>query len=302
MFISLKRIVKGGWIAFSRNIGLSIATIFVMVMVIFLITFLFLFNTASKILTSSIQEKVDISVYFKKEVLPERILEVKSDLAQIPDVKEVEYVSEGQALEKFIERHRDDPLLMESLTEVGENPFLTSLNIKAWQASQYEQVSKFLETSSYKNLIEKVDYYQRKPVIDKIFSITSAVNKIAFFLIVVLGLIAVLVALNTIRIAIYNSKEEIATMRLVGASNWFIRGPFLIQGAVAGIFATLIALLVTFGICYGLNSKIGAIAPNLSSFALFFNNFWILLLIQFVSGVGLAIFFSMIAIKRYLEI
>ena len=225
MFISLKRIVKGGWIAFSRNIGLSIATIFVMVMVIFLITFLFLFNTASKILTSSIQEKVDISVYFKKEVLPERILEVKSDLAQIPDVKEVEYVSEGQALEKFIERHRDDPLLMESLTEVGENPFLTSLNIKAWQASQYEQVSKFLETSSYKNLIEKVDYYQRKPVIDKIFSITSAVNKIAFFLIVVLGLIAVLVALNTIRIAIYNSKEEIATMRLVGASNWFIRGP-----------------------------------------------------------------------------
>ncbi|MBI5221470.1 MAG: ABC transporter permease, partial [Candidatus Magasanikbacteria bacterium] len=261
MITLFKRIIKAGWKSFSRNIGLSIATIFVMIMVIFLITFLFLYNIVSKILISDIQEKVDISIYFKKDVLTEKIFEIKSDLAKLPDVKNIEYISKEQALDKFTERYKNNPTMMESLKELGENPFLPSLNIKAREASQYEQIAKSLETSSFKDLIEKVDYYQRKPVIDKIFSVTSGINRGGIFFSIIFGLIAVLAAFNTIKIAIQNLSEEISTMRLVGASNWFIEWPFLIQGIIIGIFATIITLLITLGICYGIDSKIKLIAP-----------------------------------------
>jgi len=302
MFTTLKRVIQAGWTAFYRNAGLTLATIFIMAMVIFLITMLFLFNSVSNILISNIQKKVDISVYFKEDILSEDILAVKSELKGIPEVKDIEYIPKEQALEKFIEKHRDEPVLMESLTEVGKNPFLASLNIKAWQASQYEQVTNFLENSSFNNLIEKVDYYQRKSVIDKVFSITSGINKAGIFSGLVLGIIAVLIAFNTIRIAIYNSSAEISTMRLVGASNWFIRGPFLIQGIIAGFLATLIVLLITFGLCYGLDPRLSIIAPEISSFGLFISNFWTLVLIQLAAGIGLGSISSLIAIRKYLKV
>jgi len=139
MLTSLKRIIKISWKEFSRNIGLSTGTVFVMVMAIFLVTMLFLFNLASGVLISDVQEKVDVAVYFKRDVLSENILEVKSEISKIPEVRNVEYVSKEQALEKFIERHKDDPVLMESLTEIGGNPFLASLNIKAHQASPFKE-------------------------------------------------------------------------------------------------------------------------------------------------------------------
>ncbi len=302
MFTSLKRIIRAGWTGFYRNPGLTVATVFIMATVIFFITTLFLFNLVSGILISNIQEKVDMSVYFKEDILSEDILAVKSELKGIPEVKDVEYVSKEQALEKFIEQHKNEPVLMESLTEVGKNPFLASLNIRAWQASQYEQVTNFLADSSFNNLIEKVDYYQRKPIIDKVFLITSGVNKAGIFSGIVLGMIAILIAFNTIRIAIYNSSEEISTMRLVGASNWFIRGPFLIQGIIAGFFATLFTLLITFALCYGFDSKISVIAPQISTFALFISNFWILVLIQLTAGIGLGVISSLIAVRKYLKV
>jgi len=302
MLTSLKRIIKTGWRRFSRNIALSVATIFVMVMVISLATLLFLLNPASKILIYSIEEKVDISVYFKKDVLPENILEAETEVSRIPEVKDVEYISRDETLGRFIEKHKDDPVLMESLTEVGENPFLASLNIRAWQVSQYEQVTNFLETGPFKDLIEKVDYHQRKPVIDKVFSITSAINKVGIFFSIVFGAIAILIAFNTIRIAIHNSSEEISIMRLVGASNWLVRGPFLIQGAIVGFIATLITLLIAFGLCYGFDSKIRILVPEISTLTLFTSNFWTLLLIQLAAGIGLGIISSTIAIRKYLKI
>jgi len=302
MLTSFKRVIKTGWKGFRRNIGLSLATILIMVMVISLATLLFLLNPVSDILITDIKEKVDISVYFKEDVLSEDILEVETEILKIPEVKDVEYVSKEQALEKFIEKHRDDPVLMESLTEVGANPFLASLNIMAWEVSQYEQVTNFLETSSFRSLIDKVDYHQRKPVIDKVFSMVSGFNKIGIFFSIVFAVVAVLVAFNTIRIAIYNSGEEISIMRLVGASNRFVRGPFLIQGVIIGFIAALITVLISFGLCYGFDAKIKAIAPEISIFSIFVSNFFVLFLIQLATGIGLGIISSYIAVRKYLKI
>jgi cell division transport system permease protein len=302
MLTSFKRITRAGFKNFYRNGLLSATTTFIVVIVVFLVTMLFLFNSVFSVLISNIQDKVDISIYFKENVATENILEARSQLTEIPEVKEVKYISKEEAFTAFVEKHKDDPILIESLDEVGRNPFLPSLGVKAQQASEYQEVVNFLENSSFNDLIEKVDYYERKPVIDKVFSITSSINRTGAFASIILGIIAILIVFNTIRIAIYSSNKEISTMKLVGASNWFIQGPFLIQGILVGIFSTIITFLVTFAVCYGLDPKINAIVSDVRIFNIFTYNFWTILLIQITAGISLGIIPTMIAVRKYLKI
>lgn len=302
MFTSLKRIIHSGWLNFSRNSGLSAATVFILVMIISLLTSLFLLRETTQYLVLTLQEKMDISVYFKPESPEEDILEVKEAVEKLPEVKAVEYVSRKEALEKFTQRHKDNPVIMESLEELGTNPLYASLNIKAWQAAQYAGVVNFLNETFAQNLIVKIDYYQKKPVIEKIFSLTSSINKTGIIFSIILALFAIVIAFNTVRLAIYHSKEEIEIMRLVGASNWFIRGPFMIQGVIAGTLAALITALIFTAAIFFLSSKIEIIAPGLSLSGYFFGNFFAFFLIQLTAGVGLGVFSSLIAIRRYLKV
>jgi len=302
MLTPLKRIFRSSWLSFKRNSALSLATVFIVVLTIFVITFLFLFQGATRFLVSGLQEKVDISVYFKEDSPEEEIIKAQDEISEIPEVKNVEYVSRRQALETFVQKHKDDPLLMESLKEVGANPFLASLNIKAGEAEQYEQLANFLENSSFKDIIQKVDYYQRRPVIERLFSITSTINKTGVVITTVLVLISFLVAFNTIRLAIYNSREEIKIQRLVGASNWFIRGPFLAQGLISGLLATVVTVLLFLLICWFSAPKIEILFPGFNMFSFFLGNFWLLLGIQLLAGIGIGIISSLIAIRRYLKI
>lgn len=302
MFTLIKRIFKSGWLSFSRDGGLAAATCFIMLIPIFLATSLFLLKDVSQFLISTVQEKADISVYFKESASEEDILKVEEEISKIPEVKNVKYVSKEEALESFVQRHKDDPVLMESLEEVGGNPFLAALNIKAFQAQQYQAVANFFEARTFENLIEKVDYYQRKPVIERIFALTSGMGKAGISLSIVLAIVAILVVFNTIRLAILNQKEEIKVQRLVGASNWFIRGPFLVQGTISGIFAAIICLLIFTLICWFLSPKIEILFSGLNIWRYFTGNFFTIVLIQLVTGIGLGVISSTIAIRKYLKV
>ena len=302
MFISLKRIIKAGLLNFRRQDGLIFATVSIMVMTISLITFLFLFQGIVQHLILDLQEKVDVSVYFKKDSLEGEILGIREEISKIPEVKSIEYVSKEEALDRFTQRHKDDPLLMEALAEVGDNPLLASLNIKAWQANQYEALANFLEGSSFDNSIEKIDFHKNKAVIGKIFEVSSNIRLAGIIFSLLLGIIAIVIAFNTTRLAIYNSKDEIAIMRLVGASNWFIRGPFLVQGIIVGIIATVITVLLFASGTFFLGTKLETLLPGFNLFSYFLNNFWALLLIQLIAGVGLSIISSAIAIRKHLKV
>jgi len=280
---------------------LAAATVFILVIVIALVTSLFILKEVSQFLIASIQEKVDISVYFRERALETEILNIKEEISKIPEVKEVKYISKVKALEEFVERHKDEPVLMESLEEVG-NPFLASLNIKAWEASQYGVIANFLEHPVYEDLVEKVDYYQRKPVIEKIFALSAGMEKTGWMGAIILVVVAILVTFNTIRLAIYNFREEIKIQRLVGAGNWFIRGPFLVQGVISGISAALICLLIFSLISWGLSPKIEIFFPGLNIFQIFVSNFWTIVLIQLSTGILLGVISSTLAIRKYLKV
>ena len=302
MFTLLKRIIKAGFTNFQRQSSLSTATVFILVITTVLISSLFLAQYITRAVISNLQEKVDISVYFKEEVSEKEILEVKGELFKIPEVKDVEYISKEQALQNFVEMNKDNPRIMEGLETVGVNPLLAALNIRAREAAQYENIFGFLEKSPFKSLIDHANYPQKKLVIQRLFSITSNVNKAGIILSIILASVAVLVAFNTIRIAIYNSKEEISIMKLVGASNWFIRGPFIIQGIICGILSTLIAFSTFTGICYFLGPKLEILSPGLDVFNYFTANFITIFLIQLTVGTGMGVLSSIIAIRKYLEV
>ena len=299
MIITLKRIFRAGWQSFSRDGGIAVATIFILVLAIFLVSTIFLSKDVSQFLIASLQEKADISVYFKEFVLEDDILKIEEKLSQVPGVKNVEYVSGEEAIKRLVEKH---PQLIESVQETEGMLKLASLNVNVFEANQYQQVVNFLENSNFKDYIDKVDYYKRKPVIEKIFSLTSLFNKTGIFLSIILIITAILVTFNTIRLAILNSIEEIKIQRLVGASNWFIRGPFLVQGVISGFIAVLISALIFSLICWFLSPKIEFFFAGLNLFNLFIKNLWILLLIQFATGILLAVISSTIAIRKYLKV
>ncbi|TFG35130.1 MAG: FtsX-like permease family protein [Parcubacteria group bacterium] len=302
MITLIKRTLKSGWKNFSREKSLVVANIFILVLAISTLTSLFILRDASQFLISSIEEKVDIAVYFKLEVPEEEILKVKDDVAKIPEVKEVKYISQEEALVSFTTKHKDDLVLMQSLEEVGVNPFSASLNIRAFEASQYQAIADFFDSSTLTNLVEKVDYYKRKPVIEKIFTFVSSMNMLGIAFSLLLIIIAVSIAFNTIRLAIYSSREEIKIQKLVGASNWFIRGPFLVQGSICGFFAFLICIALFSLLAWIFGSKTAFLFPGFNLHTFFFVNFWTIVFIQLASGVGLGVLSSLFAVRKHLKI
>ena len=300
--ITFKRIIKSGLKSFWRNGWLSAATISVMVLTLLVISTLLMLNVIASAVLLNLQEKIDISVYFKLEADEEDILVVKSQLEKLAEVERVEYVSRDDALERFRERHKDNPYLIQSLQELGENPLEASLNIKAQEASQYETISTFLEGIYYSNIIDKVDYRQNKEVIDRLSSLIANVKLGGLILSGIMILIVLLVTFSAIRLAIYSSRGEIKIMRLVGANNWFIRGPFIIEGILYGIISSLLTVGVLYPVFYFISPKISGFLPIEDFFVYFQANVWAFLVLLLVIGVGLGAISSFIAIRKYLKV
>lgn len=303
MFIFLKRILKFGWQSFNRNKGLGLAVIFVMTVAIFILTSLFVFDGLSEFLISKIKEQVDISVYFKKDTTEKEILALKEELNNKFSIQtaSINYISKEKAKEIFLAKHKDEPLYLQALEETGENPFLSSLNIKAKDPTFYALVSDFLIKGSSKNSIEKISYFGSEKVINKLSEISLKIKKAGIGISVFLLILVFLITFNTIKLTIFIFREEIATMRLVGASNWFIRGPFLVQSFLYGFFSILIVNLLFIFILYILSADMQSWLFGFNFLQYFKENFLKILGYQTVFAVfsGTTSFFF--AVHRYLK-
>ncbi len=301
---NFKRIISFGINNFKRNNGISLASVFVLVVMLMLISGLFFFHGFANHLKAEIQDKIDITAYFKDEVPEQDILNVKDEIIKLsPTIKGVEYVSKDEALANFKERHGDNPVLADALSEVGENPFLPSLNITTnGDPAQFQQIATILQNSDFSTSLDRVDFSEKKDTIEKVYAITSRVNRIGIGLSALLLLIGLLVVFNTIKLAIDHSEEEISTMRIVGASDWFIRGPFIICGAIYGLVAFAISFFLCAVISYFLSSYLAVLLPGFSLFRYLLSNFLIFVLIQLGFGVGVGVLSSLIVVRKYLKI
>ncbi len=301
MFTHLKRIVRSGLEKFSRDQSSSGAALMVMTIVLLMVSALFVLQGMSTFLVERLQESVDVSAYFQDAVGEEEIFEVRQKLFDLEEVTDVEYISKEEALRRFIEANQGQEEILKPLDAVGRNPLLAHLNVKARDPSEYEKIAEFLSRKEFSSAIASVDFLNRAPIIERLSLITSGIRAGVLAIVIALSAIAVLVAFNTIRLTIYNSKEEIEIMRLVGASNWFIRGPFLVQGVLVGVVATLGTFILLFALSFFFGSHVRAFS-GFDVFSFLVSQIFWLLLLQLAVGVGLGVFSAAIAINRYLKI
>lgn len=301
MLTTLVRIIKYGKQNFARNAWLSTATIAIMALALLVFASLLIFNVMTRTIIASIEDKIDVSVYFKNTTGEDDILRIKSTLQGLPEVKNVDYVSKDEALAIFKDKHKNDPTIAQAIEQLNENPLLASLNIKARNPNEYPVIAGYLNNDSIKPFIEKVSYAQNAGIIDRLNKILSTAQKGGWGLTAFISLIAILITFNTVRLAIYSNRESINIMRLVGGSNFFIRGPFLIEGILYGIISAVVSLLLLTPIIYFISPYTNAIVPELYLWSYFVSNLVVLFIYQVLFGVGLGIVSSFIAIGKYLK-
>jgi len=299
---SLRRIFQVGWINFKRNRYLSIGTTGVMVLVLVLFSGLMAVNFLSSEIVISLQEKVDVSAYFKTDISEEEILGIKSELELLSNVKNVEYISAVQALDEFKERHAGDAIIQDSLAELDFNPLQASLNIKADDPSQFASIVQFLEANQFRSVIDKINFYENEKVIERLQSISGGIQNWGFILTMILAVIAVLVTFNTIRLTIYNQRQEIEIMKLVGGSNWHIKAPYLVEGGLYGAFAAAVTAAIFYPTIFFVSPKVESLMPGVSLISYFKTNMFQFLFLVFFVGVLLGVVSSFVAIRRFLKV
>jgi len=310
---NFKRITRAGFVGFWRNAFVSISSIFVIAIALFTIASTIFSTAALDAALASLQNKVDINVYFVTTAPEADILTFKESLEALPEVIEVSYTSRDQALIDFRERHGDDQLTLQALDELGDNPLEASLSIRAKETSQYEGVEEFIAQKKVTEtpeapFISKTNFYQNKKAIESLTGIINDTRDSNFLKIIALIAVAFMVSFSTIRLAIHNSRDEIAIMRLVGASNLFISSPFVISGLLQGFIAGVMALLVVYPVLIW-NESLFYPFPFFDSFDngrllfnFFINNFSTVFLKVTGAGLGIGAVSSFVAVRRYLKV
>ncbi|MFA6919391.1 MAG: permease-like cell division protein FtsX [Patescibacteria group bacterium] len=304
LILSFGRSLIFAFQSFWRNFWLSLATIVIIFLTFLSINFLIGINAVSDSALAAVKDRVDISVYFKPEVPEAKISEIKSHLGSMAQVKEIIYKSPEQNLKEFQDRHKNDANIQETLKELEGNPLGGTLIIRAGQLSEYPEILKAVDNPAYTDLIEEKNYEDHQLVISRINDISDNVRKGAILISILFVLIAILIVFNTVRIAIFTHQNEISIMKLVGASNWFIRAPFILESIFSGIIGCLLALAVVYPL-------LSLIQPQLSSFFNganfdligYFNGHFIWIVGGQLVGIILLNFISSgAAISRYLKV
>lgn len=305
MWTTFKRIVRSGFVGFWRNAFVSLAAIFVMTIALFVIGSTMMVSKLLDVTLDNVQDKVDINVYFVPDADQQAIDTLQISLESLPDVDQVVFTSREQALANFSERYKNNDTVMQGLEELGDNPLGASLSIRAKETSQYEGINRFLEEQRSiedpaQPLIDEINFPKNKDAIDRLTAIIKAVDNSTFVTLIILIVAAVAITFNTVRLAIYTAREEISVMRLVGASNMFIRGPFMLQGIMYGLVSGVLAILIMYPILLWLGPETETFF-EFNIFSYFVNDFSRLFLTVVGLGVVLGMTSSLLAVARYLR-
>jgi cell division transport system permease protein len=227
--LSFLRTIKFSIQDIFRNIWLSLVTITILILALFTVNMLITIDVISRAAIESIKDKIDVNIYLNGETKEEDAMALKSQIEGLADVKSVIYISRQDALKEFEDKHRKDPEILAALHELGRNPLSPALVIKPDDTARYKELIAALNAIENEN-IEARNFDDHEVVLSKINSITKKVKETGVMISAIFVLITILLVYNSVRVAIYTHRREIRIMRLVGASNWFIRMPYVISG------------------------------------------------------------------------
>ncbi len=317
LFTTFRRITRTGFVNFWRNGFLSFAAIVVITLSLCSFGALIFAGAFGRSMIAEVKDKVDINVYFTLEAPEQDILALKKDIEHLDEVSKVEYVSRDTALASFKDKWKDNALIMQGLDEIGTNPFPASLNVKAKDPGQYASVVNFLSNKAPTSadgspIIEKVNYQQNKLIIDRLGRIIPAIEQAGLIAGIIFVIVAIIVIWNTIRLIVYTAKDEISVMKLVGASNVYVRGPLVVSGIMYGVVSGIITLILMAAFAYWSDALVLKFAgvQVASDFELavnilsryFVQNFGAIFVIIIGAGIVLGAIPSYIAARKYLKV
>jgi len=304
MFIlSFFRVIKFSLQDMFRNIWLSVITIIILTLALFSVNLLLMVKVLSSSTVNAVKDKIDISLYLKPEAEESQILALKSKISSLESVKQVDYISKQTAIESFRDKHKNDPEILQALVELGKNPLSPSLIIKPRDVNNYEELIVGLNKIN-DEIIESRNFDDHKAMLAKINDLADKAGKIGLIISSLFIVISLLVVYNAVRVAIYTHRREIGIMKLVGASGWFIRAPYLISGVIYAFFGVVIMIAVIYPL-------LSFVQPYLSNFFVDFNinildyynrNFLAIFGLEFLAASLVNLIASSVAVGKYSKV
>lgn len=305
LWVTIKRVARYGLIGFIRNGFVSLAAVLIMAITLFVVAAMMIGGAALSYTLDELTKKVDVTVYFLTSATEEQIMEIKNSLEGLPEVASVTYISREEALATFRERHKSDQLTLQALDELEENPLGASLEVRAKETSQYESIANALtahqEAGGAGAAIEKINFFQNKTAIDRLSSIIETSRTLGLAVSLILGFATLLIAFNTIRLAIYTARDEIGVMNLVGASRWYVRGPFMIAGVLYGVISGAVVLIVMYPIALSVGPASQRFFGAFNVADYYLSSLPLIFLVVMGSGIALGALSSYLAVRRYLR-
>jgi len=304
-FITFTRIINTGIVNFVRNAWLAIAAMAVMIITLTIVLFSIITNATFNNTVAQITEKIDISVYLKEDTSKGQGQELAQDLRALPNTRSVTFLSKEDALQRYKEQNKDNPALLSAINQT-DNPIPATIQIKPHDLKKIQDIRDYLSKPEVKKLWEDVSYRDdRKAAIDKIAHATNLMRKAGIVAVAIFTLISFLIIFNTIQMAIFNRRDELTIMRLLGASTWFIRGPFVVETIVYGILSAFASIVIIHLLFIASSSALQASSLGLLDISYssnYFNGHLLqLLLMQLALGILIGAASSYIATKRYLK-
>lgn len=305
--IAFERIFKNGVVNFGRNIWIAIAAIAMMAITLTILLFAVVANATFSHTIDDITSHIDVSVYLKDSVTQQQRDKLISQLKAVDNVESIAYISKDEALKSYIKQNTDNPELLAAISETA-NPLPASLNVQPKEPNELGSIKSFLDKPDIAALQSDPTSYSgdRKAAIDKITRATKFFQEAGVIGIVVFIIISMLIIFNTIRMAIFNRRDELVIMRLLGATPWYIKGPFVVETILYGAVAAIISLVVC-GALFAVASQ----TLEASSFGLldigyssqyFSDHLWQILTIQIAIGIMIGAASSVLATRRYLKL
>ncbi len=300
---SFWRVLKFALQDLGRNIGLSFMTVLILVLMLLSVNILWLVDVVTKEAVGLVKSQINVSLYFKPETTDNEVGELKKYIGQFAEVTSINMLSREDVLVSFEERHKLSEDVLSALNELGDNPFGPTLIIRTREPEDYKKVLSALDVPEYENMIEAKSFEGHEEGIEKIQAITNRIEKLGFGLSVLFAIISFLIIFNTIRVAIYTHRIEISIKRLVGASNWFIRGPYVVESIIFTILSIGITVLIIYLGLHLIDPYLAIVFPNQFSLTNYYNsNILTLFGVQALAVLGLTTISSLLAMRKQLKV
>jgi cell division transport system permease protein len=306
-YITLERIIKNGVVNFGRNIWLAIAAMAMMTITLTILLFAVIANATFSHTVDNLLSHIDVSFYLKDNISNQQRVKLEDEVRRLPNVKSVSYTSKQQALKNYIADNANNSDLLAAVSQT-DNPLPASLTIKPLDPNKLQDIQDFLEKPAQTALQSDPTNYSgdRKKAIDNITHATRFFQQAGIIGIIVFIFISMLIIFNTIRMAIFNRRDELIIMRLLGASTSFIRGPFIVETMLYGAVAAGISLIAVWTLFRIASSTLQASSLGLLdigySSRYFSDHLFSILTIQILVGILIGAASSGIATRRYLKL